>query len=553
MKEVVDEVVHLLRAAGLISGVDSPQTVTYFPHRDADLAARFSVQCGVWSDSAAEVCRDTLIREVEVDGNYVNVKLDCRRFADKILTSVETLGFQYGFDRRLAGKRVFIEHTSLNPVYPINVATFRSSAIGNAMTHLYERFGADVETHFWVEDKARQISMVVRGLRRLGIAPSDLVSMVKKGDHAIGAIFAATLYEFLNSELSSDTAILDRMFPLSGFSPNFHGNSESYDPKDSDVSNETEVAKLCELCIRGFEETFAATDVRMDHYDFESAHLNNVYASLIQEVVLDTKHAPNTDTETQHGRPRISLNYLRRNAIYYATMLDACSQIVSVVSIRQADLASVSARLAEDVHNNSGKVVTIVPFGDVHVTGGQNDSIKAGIFNTVDALLLTHSKELHRHSNEVAEALKFALLRCEAGKTCELSGSAFQVHREFLQLLRTMESLKQMSYQGNYVNEIHKEDGNREMALLKQIAVFPSVVERVVKSTEFHVLARYVINLAKETRKYLHRCIREKVAGDLSKRVLAAVELVLSNALHVMGVKAQESERSRDLADSEVR
>jgi len=179
MKEVVDEVVHLLRAAGLISGVDSPQTVTYFPHRDADLAARFSVQCGVWSDSAAEVCRDTLIREVEVDGNYVNVKLDCRRFADKILTSVETLGFQYGFDRRLAGKRVFIEHTSLNPVYPINVATFRSSAIGNAMTHLYERFGADVETHFWVEDKARQISMVVRGLRRLGIAPSDLVSMVK--------------------------------------------------------------------------------------------------------------------------------------------------------------------------------------------------------------------------------------------------------------------------------------------------------------------------------------------------------------------------------------
>jgi predicted nucleic acid-binding protein len=543
MKHLAQEVLNLLRDVGAIPRAEIPQNITYFPRGDADLAFRLGSGCVPCPPTVIQRCRGTLVRDIEASGNYLNVKLSAAQIANRILSNVEDLGIQYGFDNRLAGVSIVVEHTSLNPVYPINVGTFRSSAIGDALAHLLRGYGANVETHFWIEDQSRHLGVVACGLRRLGMTVADLASHATKGDHAIGSVFAATLYRATESVLATDRKLLTQMFPLAGISPEVPEGISSSNLQLTDDQRD-EVLAICQLCIKGFGDTLSSTDIRIDRYDFESAYLGGAATSRILSAPEAAEDRP-SEASGREWRDH-HLNYFLRNAIYYAELLNEATRVISVVSIRQRDVARASARLAENVYPAPKRTVDVVCFGDVHAEDGARDSVKQGRFNSVDALLWAHARELGQPAAVVAAGLKFALLRANPARACKLIGSGATMHRDFLRILQTLETLDNRLASGDSIwSEAMEEDTVQRVNLLKRIAVLPEVLERVLQQTACHYLARYVLDLARDTRKYL----QAHGAGgrSLSKRLLIASRLTLVNACKAMGVSIDAFSTRREV------
>ncbi len=537
MKDLASEVFRLLCDVGAIPHQETPPTIRYFSRPDTDIAFRFGRACEPCPPAVIQACRSTLVRDIEVSGNYINIKLNGSQLAERILPRVESLGMQYGFDLRLHGLRIIVEHTSLNPVYPINVATFRSSAIGNALADLFRGYGARVETRFWIQDQSRHLAVVVRGLRSLAMSVADLACIAAKSDHAIGAVFAATLYKATGSQLANDKDLLNRMFPLAGFEPEIPVGINAVELQLTSDEKDEALA-ICKVCIGGFNDTFAATDVRIDGYDFESNYLGSAQTSRILHALGDP-YMNAVGGPSEQGKRRRGLSYFLRNAIYYAQLLNHCSRVVSVVSARQIDLARASASLAQGIDRNLERSIKVVCFGDVHACDRTNDSVKQGVFSTVDAVLSIHSRELGRSKSVIAAGLKFALLRCNARRTCDLSRSASETHREFLQILKTLARVdSQLAVHDGTWSESIPTDTSQEVTLLKRIAAFPDVLEQVLEYEAYHALARYVLEISSDIRKYLHGYRR--AGGTLfQKRILAASRTTLVNALRAMGVKVE--------------
>ncbi len=537
MKHLAQDVLRVLRDAGALPLEAAPQSIAYFPRKQTDLAFRFGEPCAADLSEITRACRGTLVREVTASDKYVNVSLNASPLAERVLSNVEALGARYGVDVKLAGANMLVEHTSLSPVYPLNVSTFRSSVIGNALVHLYRCFGANVQARFWVEDHSRQLAVVRRGLQSLRMTIADLASVAVKIDHGIGAVFAATLYRVKASDLAGDGARLNRMFPLAGFDPKVSAGCAPGDMQLADTDKDDAMA-IARLCIRGFDDTFASTGIRMDRYDFESGYQGSEQAMHVLQTLAGNTRRPN------QGRP----TYLLRNAVYYSLMLNECTRAVSVVSARQKDVAYASARLAETVHKGSGRSLEIVCFGDVYGSNHRNDSIGQGIFTTVDGLLSAHARELGQPEAVVAAGIKFALLRLNSHRVCDLSGQAPNIHRDFLQVLQTIASVeRQLVVDDRAWSENMADDVGHDILLLKRLAVLPDLLTQVLQSAAFHAVARYVLDVANDTRGYVRRCLK---GGRVpSRRLLAASRTVLLNALGVMGI---EGETIRSAAGLEV-
>jgi len=61
----------------------------------------------------------TLTDHVAPAGGYVNFYLDFAKFAELVISSVEHFGGEYGLAKTTEPLKVIVEHTSANPLHPI--------------------------------------------------------------------------------------------------------------------------------------------------------------------------------------------------------------------------------------------------------------------------------------------------------------------------------------------------------------------------------------------------------------------------------------------------
>jgi hypothetical protein len=322
------------------------------------------------------------------------------------------------------------------------------------------------------------------------------------------------------------------MFPLAGIQPQIPRGISATD-LHTFRGDKDEVLHICNCCIRGFNETLDATGIRIDKYDFESSYLGNDITSRVLALAQENT-GTSEDTRSYDGSAKRHLSYYLRNAIYYAHLIGEAPHVISVVSARQEAIARASAALAERAQSASGQSVRIVCFGDVHCSDNPRDSVKQGVFHSVDAVLAGHADQLGQPISVIGAGLKFALLRCNPGRTCILNASAATVHKDFMRIIGTVETLDRGI--GGVSTDVIESGIHNEatIALLKRIAVFPRVLDRVLKSGAYHGLAKHVVDLAADVRRYIGN--RKGVPGGHSRRLLAASRATLVNGLCAMGI-----------------
>src|SRR5574342_81552 len=88
------------------------------------------------------------------------------KLAASTLAAVKAQGASYGH-LPPNGRRLLLEHTSVNPTGPLHVGRARNSLIGDALARVFRMAGYDVTTEFLVNDIGRQMVLLAWGARHV--------------------------------------------------------------------------------------------------------------------------------------------------------------------------------------------------------------------------------------------------------------------------------------------------------------------------------------------------------------------------------------------------
>jgi len=302
--------------------------------------------------------------------------------------SAQSAALETERDKPLVGYRVAVEHTSITPCYPINLATSRSTVVGEQLRRCLSLLGADVGAHFWLEENARQTQVIsvgqcVRSLSSHG-----------KADHVVGSIFRSGLGESFHSSR--------RLFSGAHQSARgaFGKRGRPYLKKDV---REVAIAYL---------ESMRYLGVREIQFDLEREVLSSTaWPALIDRLSREKDFPGSVDgvLSVSTSRPR----YLVRSLIYYSFLLAKYELVLSVVPLRQYPTLSVASTFAQRVNDRTAQL-RLLYYGDVTVDG-ERDSIRQGRFHSID--------DLQKNDPSRLERLRLSFLSRRIGSCIDIGGT----------------------------------------------------------------------------------------------------------------------------------
>lgn len=118
--------------------------------------------------SRIDVSGSELISSVEAVNGYVNFRANWVGYSRTILEEILAGGGRYGSSGVGAGKRIIIEHTSVNPNKALHVGHARNVCLGDTLARLYRFLGYDVLILNYIDDSGTQMADVVLGIMELG-------------------------------------------------------------------------------------------------------------------------------------------------------------------------------------------------------------------------------------------------------------------------------------------------------------------------------------------------------------------------------------------------
>ena len=125
-----------------------------------------------------------LIARVEIAGSYINFFVDIPQLVELTLRTIEQADSKYGGLDIGKGRKVVIEHTSVNPTKPLHIGHGRNAVIGDAMARILRALGHEVEVQNYIDDMGRQVAETLLAYRLIKRKPRA------KFDHVLGLIYA---------------------------------------------------------------------------------------------------------------------------------------------------------------------------------------------------------------------------------------------------------------------------------------------------------------------------------------------------------------------------
>ncbi|ACS90974.1 arginine--tRNA ligase [Thermococcus sibiricus] len=138
------------------------------------------------------------IAKVEVAGaGYINFFLDYEKFSKLTVKEILQKGEHFGESKIGEGKKVIVEHTSVNPTKPLHMGHARNAVLGDTVARIMRALGYNVEVQNYIDDLGVQFAQVLWGylnmreefesiikeLKEKGLSKEDIL------DHALGLLY----------------------------------------------------------------------------------------------------------------------------------------------------------------------------------------------------------------------------------------------------------------------------------------------------------------------------------------------------------------------------
>jgi arginyl-tRNA synthetase len=496
-------------------------------------------------DLAAELEKEPALKgiTIEAKGPYINFIFGTGYVSEAVREAVKP---GYGsFPKK--GIRVVLEHTSANPNGPLHVGHIRNSIIGDTLARVFRKAGYGLEVQYYVNDIGRQIAIVVWGFDNLDCTQWE----GEKEDAHIARVYIAA-----NREIERDPTITQQVNTLMQMVE--HGDPATAKKFRREVSR----------CLDGFKVTMKNLNVAHDRFVWESDFIRNGYTDRIIVKLRKLPQIRDEDTlaldlsefgfENKYviRRSDGTSVYAARDLAFHAWKAANFDRIIDVLG---ADHKLIAAQLQRTMKLLGEKAPEIVHFEFVSLPEGSM-STRAGKFVSADDLITEIRKrafdevtirrpELDEETRKsIAKSVGLAAIRYDIIKVTPEKSTVFD-WTEALDFERQSGPYIQYAHaracsileKAGTFTECYELETDQEIALAKQIAKFPSVIEKIVAELHPHILATYSRELADTFNTFYHYEQVLKSEGQIRDRRLTlvrAVQNTLKEALETLGIDA---------------
>jgi arginyl-tRNA synthetase len=479
----------------------------------------------------------------EANGPYINFTLDTSYLIESLQAAVKP---GYGSLTK-KGIRVVLEHTSANPNGPLHVGHIRNSIIGDTLARVFRKAGYGLEVQYYVNDMGRQIAIVVWGFDNL----DNTQQVGEKEDAHIARVYIAA-----NREIEKDPSITQQVNTLMQL------------VERGDPATVKKFRREVSRCLDGFTVTLKDLNVKHDRFVWESDFIRNGYTERIiakikklpqaedeETLALDLKEFGFTNKYVIRRSDGTSV-YAARDLAYHTWKSANFDRVIDVLG---ADHKLIAAQLQCTMKLLGEKAPEIVHFEFVSLPEGSM-STRAGKFVSSDDLITQIRKrafdevtvrrpELDEETRKsIAKSVGLAAIRYDIIKVTPEKSTVFD-WKEALDFERQSGPYIQYAHaracsileKAGSFSLCYEVKTDQEIALAKEIAKFPSVIERVAEDLHPHVLATYARELADIFNTFYHYEQVLKSEAQVRERRLTLVKSVqntLKEALETLGIDA---------------
>lgn len=111
-----------------------------------------------------QISSEALVERIEVQApGYLNFFARTASLVKRTVEQVMKSKGKYGWNNSGKGRKVLVEHTSINPTKPLHIGHLRNAVIGDIISRIYAACGWNVEVENLIDDMGRQVAVLVWG------------------------------------------------------------------------------------------------------------------------------------------------------------------------------------------------------------------------------------------------------------------------------------------------------------------------------------------------------------------------------------------------------
>ncbi|MBM0170070.1 arginine--tRNA ligase [Altererythrobacter sp. C41] len=565
----VDAVLAALEAEGALPAGSPRANVAVEPPRDpshGDLATNAAMVLAKHAATnpralaekvVAHLERDPDIESAEIAGpGFINLRLSDAAWRDE-LAAIAELGADYGRSALGTGTRVNIEYVSANPTGPMHMGHCRGAVVGDALAALLEFAGHEVVREYYVNDAGGQVDVLARSVHlRYREALGEDIGAIPEG------LYPGDYLKPVGEMLAAELGDKYRDAPESEWLPEFRARA---------VAAMMDLIKA-DLALLGIHHDVFASEAELQRADKPAqaeAWLRQhdlVYDGLLEapkgktpddwepvELPLFRSTRFGDDQDRPIRKSDGSWTYFGADLAYHMQKAEGADALIDIWG---ADHAGTVKRIKAAVAALSEGEGKPIPF-DVKLVqmvqllrGGEpvKMSKRSGTFVTLADVVQEVGKDVVRFT--MLTRKPEAQMEFDFAKVVEASKDNPVFYVQYAHA-RISSTLRKGAAEGVTPSDAAiARLGAEELALVKQAAQFPRMVEAAAQAREPHRVAFFLYDLAAAFHAYWNlgndapakRFIVAQDAELSSARLFLAAQIgqVVRNGLELLGVEAVE-------------
>jgi arginyl-tRNA synthetase len=498
----------------------------------------------------------TLVERAEAKGPYINFYVN-REFLNQTALQILKEGEKYGSLPK-KDKRIILEHTSTNPTGPLHVGRGRNPIIGDTLARIIRCAGYDVEIQYYVNDMGKQVATIVWGYDNIEQKALQKSERDKPDYDIVRYYRKATQIVAERPDAESQIAqILSR----------YESGNASTIEKFRTVVNK---------CIDGQRQTLERLDITFDRYVWESQFVIDGSVKKVLEKLKKTRYI-----KREGGALALDLTsfgvekdfvltrfngttlYTTRDVAYHLWKFEHADVIINVLGEDQK-LSMEQLKCALKILGLK-KEPRIVFYSFVSLPEGRMSTRKGVVVNLDDLLdeacerayieVQKRRPELsEKEKRDIAEVVGMGAVRFDIIKVAPEKMMTFK-WEDALDFEK--QGAPFIQYSHARACSILKKAGKiehgfdsslltapEEIALIKKMALLPSMVDSAAQDLKPYVVATYARELAETFNQFYRAVPVLKAEEELRNARLVLVDcarIVLANVLGLLGITAPES------------
>lgn len=483
-------------------------------------------------------------KEIKVMGPYINFYLDYDKFNSKTIKDIES-NDNYGSLNQGNNESLLIEHTSINPNAEPHIGRCRNSLIGDFMSNLYSFTGYKVERHYFINDIGKKIALLIIGIEKFGLKNDDFSSILDT-------------YVKISNAAKEDESIDELAFDYL---------------KEVESGNKEMIQRFKDItdkCVEGQLKIFDRLNIHFDVFTHESDFVyNNCLDDILKDLdktgklhedELGRLYVDLSDYDIPTKEPVLGLTRSNKTSLYpmrdiaytlYKLGVNPKNNYIVLGEDQEVYMQQISAVMDLLGH----KAPELISYSYVLLDGDKMSTSNGTVVLVTDFMKAVKDTLIEEFKNRgskvdddklnilVNACIKFTMLNVSKNKIVNfnLENATSFTGESGMYILYSIVRINSILKNNDIkLDDEIKFNTDIENKIVKELSLFPELIDGLLKSNEPAHLTKYIFGIAglfSKLYEQVNISNEEDIVLKSSRiRLLKCISKVLTSALKVLGI-----------------